>query len=439
MSVASQGASHVGRDIGPSLRLKETKFILSGSRRRQPKGWGDKIRIGRAKLIGLLFLIGASIPALAQTIADEQKALKEAQAAAAAATRRSQRYEAAAARVMDSADKTRAEAAATAARIQESEAAIAAAQARLVLVERLRRRQHARLAVRQRPIVRLAAALQTMARRPPVLSLVQPGSLDDMVHVRLLLADTLPVIRARSADLRAEVDRGNRLRREAALAVAAVRQEQAMLEARRQSLARLEAEQRAQSRKLGDSAFLEQERAQAMAEKARDITDLMASMDRQAEISAELVSLSGPVLRPAQPGQSVAPPADIAAPVAARPVYRLPALGRVVTGMGEVSDNGIRSRGLTFVTRPDAQVIAPAGGRIKFAESFRGYGRIVIIDHGAGWTTLITGLKNLSVKVGDDVVQGSPIGRTETVNPKITVELRRQGEPVDIAPLAARG
>jgi murein DD-endopeptidase MepM/ murein hydrolase activator NlpD len=269
--------------------------------------------------------------------------------------------------------------------------------------------------------------------------MIQPGSLDDMVHVRLLLANALPVIHARSADLRAEVDRGNALRAEAALAVASVQREQAVLEARRQSLARLEVEQRAQSRKLGDSAFLEKERAQGMAEKARDIVELMKAMDHQAGIAGDLASLPGPVLRPTSPGESVAPPADAPVQASVRPAYRLPVLGRVVTGMGEVSDTGIRSRGLTFVTRPDAQVIAPASGRINFAESFRGYGRIVIIDHGAGWTTLITGLGTVSVAVGDSVVQGSPIGRTETVNPRITIELRRQGQPVDIAPLAAHG
>lgn len=391
----------------------------------------------RRPILLALLLIGG--PVLAQTIADERKALDTAQREADAAIKRSQRYENAAAQVMDKADKTRAEAAAIAARIQESEAAITAAQARVVLVERLRRQQQTRLAARQQPITRLAAALQTMARRPSALAIVQPGSLDDMVHARLLLANAVPVIQARSADLRAELDRATQLRAQAEAAVAEVSREQAMLEARRQSLARLESEQRAQSRRLGDSAFLERERAQGMAEKARDITDLMASMDRQAELAADLASLPGPVLRPPQPGQSAAPPTDRTDAALPRPAYRLPVLGRVVTGVGEISETGIRSRGLTFITRPDAQVIAPANGRVKFAESFRDYGLIVIIDHGGGWTTLITGLHNLSVAVGDSIVQGSPVGRAGPGKPKITVELRRQGQPVDIAPLAARG
>jgi murein hydrolase activator len=390
------------------------------------------------RAVAAIMVIALGGTALAQTIADERKALTEAQLAADAATRRSQRYEAAAAAAKNEADRIRAEQVAIAARIQESEAGIAAAQARFAIIERLRRQQHARLAARQQPITRLAAALQTMARRPSALALIQPGSVSDLVHVRLLLADTIPVIRARTDELRVEVERGNRLRDAAGSAVDAVQRQQALLHARRQGLARLEAGQRARSRQLGDSAFLEQERAQAMAEKARDIVDLMTSMDKQAEIAGRLATLPGPVLRPPQPGQSTAPVADARTSVAApRPAYRLPVLGRVVTGMGEVSDTGIRSRGLTFVTRPDAQVIAPADGTIRFAEAFRDYGEIIIIDHGGGWTTLITGLRTLSVRVGDNVLQGSPIGRTGGANDRITVELRRQGQPFDIAPLAA--
>src|SRR3546814_9500686 len=86
----------------------------------------------------------------------------------------------------------------------------------------MRADQRARLAERQGPVIRLTAALQMMARRPPALALVQPGSLDDAVHVRALLASTLPVIRARTAALREEVEAGNQLRDQAALAKAAL-------------------------------------------------------------------------------------------------------------------------------------------------------------------------------------------------------------------------
>ena len=43
----------------------------------------------------------------------------------------------------------------------------------------------------------------------------------------------------------------------------------------------------------------------------------------------------------------------------------------------------------------------------EFAGAYRGYGRIVIIEHANGWTSLVTGLGNLVARVGQDVVAGS--------------------------------
>ena len=81
--------------------------------------------------------------------------------------------------------------------------------------------------------------------------------------------------------------------------------------------------------------------------------------------------------------------------------------------------------------------MAPAAGRIAYAGPFRSYGRIVIIDHGGGWTSLVTDMIALSARVGDRVEQGAPIGRAGAGRPTITVELRRAGQPVDIATLVS--
>ena len=100
--------------------------------------------------------------------------------------------------------------------------------------------------------------------------------------------------------------------------------------------------------------------------------------------------------------------------------------------MGDLSSDGVRSRGLTLAVRSAAQIVAPSGGTIVFAGGFKGYGNIVIIDHGGGWTSVITSLANLDVREGDSVLQGSPLGRATDEQPKITVELRQANRAVDI-------
>lgn len=377
-----------------------------------------------------------TVGATAQNIDSERAALDRAQRAARSAAERATRLETAANAANDEAARLRASAAAVAARIQSAEADINAAEAKIQVVERLRAEQRARLAEKQGPTVRLVAALQTMARRPPLLALAEPGSIRDIVHVHAVLASVLPVMRARTADLRADVERGRQLRAAADAALASERDAQSRLVSQRQQLAALETRKRAQSSRFASGAMVEQDRAIAMGEEARDISELMGRIDDAALVRARLESLPGPVLRPTQPSSARALPDDTVVAAASIPAYRLPVVGQVVTGLGEISETGVRARGLTIATRAGAQVVAPTSGRIVFAGPFRGYGNIIVIDHGLGWTTLVTSLAALDVKVGDAVDPGSPIGRAGPDRPTVTVELRRRGTPVDIAKLA---
>jgi hypothetical protein len=141
----------------------------------------------------------------------------EAEAQLARAARESRRAQSRAARLTreaeaatEAATRTAREAAALAARIQQAEADIEVARARHAIVRGERAALTARLAEKQEPTARLAAALQTAARRPLALSALQPGSLKEVVYMRAVLDSAVPQIRARTAGLRAD-ERGQRL------------------------------------------------------------------------------------------------------------------------------------------------------------------------------------------------------------------------------------
>ncbi|CAN5500222.1 hypothetical protein BH09PSE4_BH09PSE4_11550 [soil metagenome] len=283
--------------------------------------------------------------------------------------------------------------------------------------------------------MRLVAALQSLARRPALVAIVQPGSVDDLVHVRAVLGTAIPAVQARTAGIRGELQQTRALKASAALAVQSLAESRGRLEDQRLQLTRLEAEHRMKSRQLGRDAMFESDRAIGLGERARDLVDLMATLGDAATTRASLESLPGPLPRPPRPGEA-ADPIQPGATFAGPPPYRLPADGRLVTGLGELSEAGVRSRGLTLSVAADAQIVAPTAGRVVFAGPFRDYGRIVILDHGGGWTSLISNLGAVSVRVGDVVSQGSPIGRAPTGDdPRITVELRRKGRSIDMTPL----
>ena len=380
--------------------------------------------------VGSLLAQPASPP---DTAADAAQALAQAQAQGAAAGRRAEALEAAARSAVAAADQTAQESAALAARIQQAEAAIAANTAQIAVIERQRGQMRAVLAQHQRPLIRLTAALQRLSRRPPALSLLHPGSLRDAVYLRAVLQTMLPAVERRTAGLRAELDKARALQVKAEEASAALRTSEGDFARRRQALAAVESGQRLASREASGIADREAERALALAETARDLGGLVSELDKQGALRAELAALPGPVLRPAQPGMaqvlSDVGPAPAAPPGLAG--YGLPVAGRLVQGFGEITPGKPRSRGIVLAANPSAQAVAPAAGRVVFAGPFEGYGQIVIIEHGGGWTSLITGLTLLDARVGQRLVAGSPLGLAGPGHPLVSLELRRGGEPVN--------
>ncbi|MEN9682365.1 MAG: hypothetical protein RLZZ427_116 [Pseudomonadota bacterium] len=375
------------------------------------------------------------------TVGDTRRALAEAQAQGAAARLRAETLEASARTTTATADRTTAEIAALAARIQQSEAELAANAVRVRLVAAQQARLRARLAERQRPLVQLTAAMQRLSRRPPILALLRPGSLNEAVYLRAVLEAMAPEIARRTSAVRGDIARGRQLHRAIVQANTQLRASETTLAGRRRELAGVAAQQRLAARAASSVADREAERALALAEQARDLSALVVELDKAGTVRAQLAALPGPVLRPAQPGlaqtgeQSSAQIQLLSAiprqPPAVLPGYLLPVGGRIIAGFGDAAPGRSRSRGLSIAALPFAQVVTPGAGRVAFAGPYRGYGVIVIIEHGGGWTSLITGLGQLDARVGQQVLAGSPLGQAGPGHPVLTLELRRGGEAIN--------
>ncbi len=113
----------------------------------------------------------------------------------------------------------------------------------------------------------------------------------------------------------------------------------------------------------------------------------------------------------------------------------LPVRGRIVVRFGEKTALGLVSDGWRVRTRGDAMVMAPADGVVKFADSFRGFGRVVIMSHKNGYNTVMTNLGNIDVMLGQEVLAGEPIGRMNPDKPEMYLEVRRGNKAVDPARL----
>ncbi|WP_372731834.1 murein hydrolase activator EnvC [Novosphingobium sp.] len=360
-------------------------------------------------------------------------ALRRAGQALAQTRARAEKLETSARTATAEADRTARETAAVAARIQQSEAEIELAQAKIALIDRQRETLRGRMAERQEPVVRLTAALQMMARRPLAFSLVRAESLRDTVYLRAVMETMLPEVQRRTAGLRAEIQRGRKLQEDARLATVERQTSEKALKDRQAELAALESRQRLASRAAQGVASREADRAMALAEQTRDLSALMGQLETDGTIRARLAALPGPILPPSRPGEVLMVVDSTTTAASATPsslAWIVPVSGRLVSGFGERADVGLTT-GITLVASSGAQVVSPADGRVAFAGAYRGYGRIVIVEHPGGWTTLVTNLGRIGAAVGEQVVQGSPLGNAGPGRTVLTVELRRDGTPVN--------
>lgn len=385
--------------------------------------------------LALWQIAGADPAPVYQTAGEAAAALRQAQGALVEARTRGEKLEAQAQAATAAADKTAQEAAAIAARIQQSEAEIRLSEAKIALIEQERATLRLRIAARQEPVVRLTAALQLFARRPLAFSLLRADSLRDTVYLRAVLETMVPQVRRRTATLRGAIVRGRALQDAARGEAARLRASQSGLAERRQQLAALESRQRIASRAASGTASRESDHALALAEETRDLSTLMARLGREGQMRDMLSALPGPMQRPDRPGAVLmVADADPLLRSGTPLVWILPVSGRVVTGFGEAGATG-PAQGLTIAPLPSAQIVAPAAGRVAFAGAYRGYGQIVIVEHPGGWTSLVTGLGRIDAAVGDRVVQGAPLGIAAPSGPLVSVELRKDGVPVN--PLVA--
>lgn len=408
------------------------RFALSGSVMTPRRDLPFAVLALAAALLGLAQAVEAQRSAGYASVGETRAALVRAQGEARAAAGRAARLEIEASGARASADKTARAAAALAARIQESEAGMAAARARIALAENERAALDRRLAERREPLIRLTAGLQKLARRPLALAVLRPGSLRETVYLRAVLESTLPEVRRRTAALRAELSRRQTIEREARAALAALAASNRLLGERRRALAALESRQRLALRQASGAAEREAERALALAEQARDLDSLVGTLDRASALRRQLAALPGPLLRPPRPAASEVRDALPAATRSERPpAFQLPVTGRTLAGFGARNSDGETARGLALAPESGAQVVAPAAGRVAFAGPFRGFDRIVIIEHPGGFTSLVTGLARSDVAVGQELVAGAPLGIAGGDRPLIGFELRRAGEPVN--------
>jgi len=148
-----------------------------------------------------------------------------------------------------------------------------------------------------------------------------------------------------------------------------------------------------------------------------------------------------PGLAPAPSPASAAEPGSVAVQGLARGRTSRPVAGRTRAGFGRQVDPEFQTQtlrtGIEIAAPAGSSVLAVSPGRVLFAGWFRGYGQMVIVDHGAGDLSVSGYLDEALVAAGDSVALGQPIGSVgetgSASGPGLYFEIRHDGKAVDPA------
>jgi septal ring factor EnvC (AmiA/AmiB activator) len=304
------------------------------------------------------------------------------------------------------------------------------------------------LTARRGVLAEVLGALQRMGLNPPPAILVKPEDALSSVRSAILLGAVVPELRAETeillADMKEMMRLSGSIEAERGRLVASVAEQVA--EKERLNLL-LQEKQKLQS-ETETALAEEQHKAEQLAAKASSLKDLIAALEKQAEMKrlAEEARLKAEreaeiaALPDANRLPSAAPFASLRGQVA------MPVAGRMQRRFGAKDGNGGVMLGDTVATQSGAIVTAPADGSVLYAGPFRSYGQLLILDAGDGYHVVLAGMSRINVTLGQSVLAGEPIGAmgearvasasAASVNtaPELYIEFRKDGKPVDPAP-----
>ena len=147
-----------------------------------------------------------------------------------------------------------------------------------------------------------------------------------------------------------------------------------------------------------------------------ELRDIFADIPKQLEANQPFASLKGRLRRPHAASVSI--------------------------GFGQPIATGRLSEGWLLGAEAGDEVRAVAPGRVAFADWLKGFGLLLILDHGDGYMSLYAQNESLLKDVGDWVAAGdvvSTVGASGgAAQPGLYIELRHQGRPLDPKPWFAR-
>ncbi len=303
-------------------------------------------------------------------------------------------------------------------------------------------------------LIKTVSALQILALKPTEALFVQPLTPVEIIRSAILLRETVPFLEQTASSLRAELAKIAAKKQLIENKLGKIQKEKKLLQEKHRELGDLVRKKS----KIRNSVEIKSEETKKevlkLAEKAQDVRDLLNKIEAEKKerlrkeeerrkqeavkrAKEQSKMLAEKKLLEQQRDSLIKSRPEIikktgVAFANAKGNLPMPAVGNVVAFYGEQKVKGVKNQGITIKTRNYAQVTAPFDGSVIFSGDFRGYGNLIIIEHGAGYVSLLAGLQEMDVEVGQMLLAGEPLGRMPSNgDAKLYMEIRQDGQPVN--------
>lgn len=310
-------------------------------------------------------------------------------------------------------------------------------------------------------LIKTLYALQNLALKPTESLFVQPLTPVEIIRSAMLLRETVPFLAEEAAGIRKKLESISQKKERIERQVAKISANKQNLEKEHRQMKLLIAKKSKMRNQIESQSAKTKQKIKQLADQAKDIKELLTKLEKERlarekierermekqrrereQLEKYRAEQDRQRLEEEKSEQALSDSLIKYKPefineigkkfVKAKGKLSKPARGPVTVAYGEETAKGVTSKGITIQTRKEAQVISPFDGSVIFAGPFRGYGKIIIIEHGGGYMTLLAGLENIDCEVGQMLLAGEPIGQMpDNSDAKLYVELRKDSRPID--------
>ena len=303
-------------------------------------------------------------------------------------------------------------------------------------------------------LVQTIAALQNMSLNPSESVILQPLSPIDIIRSAILLRETVPFLNQKSAKLKVDLENVYEQKRKIESTFEEAKKQKSLLVQQQVEMRRLMTKKTAMRREVEAKGAESQKIAATLTSKAHDLRELLEELERQKEIARkkreEAERLAALKRQQEMQKSGAAHTVDTKTHASikkqvqggkfarAKGSLHRPVSGTKVTDYGQLISKGVTSKGIVYKTRSEAQVTALFDGTVIFSGPFKGYGNIIIVEHGDGYLSLLAGLGKIDCDVGQMLLAGEPVGTMpKSNNSKLYVEIRKNRHPINPSPWIA--